>query len=68
MGITRELLDVRICDHEPQAENEQTYREFIQEGIDEFNMRDYDIEQEDDEGVNKLFVMINYLWMNREVD
>lgn len=45
MIITKKILDVRICDVEKDAENTQTYREFIEESMKEFGMDPVDLDK-----------------------
>lgn len=45
MIITKKILDVRICDVEKDAENTQTYREFIEESMKEFGMEPVDLDK-----------------------
>lgn len=55
MGISLENLDKRICDVEDGATNEQTYREFINNIEEEFNIDPQRLdEMSDDELVDYL--------------
>lgn len=60
-------LDSRICDVETDAINKQTYREYIIEGIKEFQFVDGEnideqLNELDNKNLNKLVDFINYLW------
>lgn len=55
-----EDLDKRICDVEKGACNTQTYREFIEEGLDEFEIGPCDFKNEKE--VNFYLDYIDELW------
>lgn len=55
-----EDLDKRICDIEKEASNTQTYREFIEEGLDEFEIGPCNFE--DEKSVNFYLSYIDELW------
>jgi hypothetical protein len=59
--LTKEKLDKRICDVEGVA-NEETYREFIRNSEDAFEMEHMDIDSLDEEELNKYLEFLDYLW------
>jgi hypothetical protein len=62
MEITKQLLDVRICDHVPKTNNEETYREFIRNSEDEFELLPCDLDNMDDETLNLYLDFLDDLW------
>ncbi|MGL5713367.1 MAG: hypothetical protein ACRCX2_10140 [Paraclostridium sp.] len=58
----KKYLDKRICDVETDAENTQTYREFILEGIEEFSLESHDLDKMHNNQLNELMEFIDYLW------
>lgn len=62
--ITKGMLDKRICDVEKEADNTQTYREFIRESEGEFCMSSYPLDYDDttDEEINEYFEFLCELW------
>lgn len=62
MGITKKQLDVRICDFEPETENTETYREFIQNSEDEFEIERHPLDEMSDEELNNHLEFLDYLW------
>lgn len=60
--ITVKHLDVRISDNEPQAENNETYRNFIRTSEDEFGMEPRDIDNMTDKELDTYFEFLDYLW------
>jgi hypothetical protein len=61
MQITKDILDVRICDLEHTA-NTQTYREFIRESEEEFELIPKDLDSMTDKLLNKYIDFLDYLW------
>ena len=62
MKVTKEILNKRICDVETDAENTQTYLEFIRESEDQFGMIDKDLNNLSDDELNEYFEFLCYLW------
>jgi len=60
--ISKENLDRRICDCEEDAENTQTYREFIRESEEEFCMCPEPIDRYSDAELRDYLDELNYLW------
>lgn len=56
--LTQDLLDERICDVEDDADNEQTFREFIRECEEEFCLDEADLDTMSDE---ELTEYLNWL-------
>lgn len=61
--INKENLDKRICEVEEKATNEQTYREYIKEGEEEFFGNHEDLDSFTDEQLVKYLDFIDNLWM-----
>lgn len=62
MKITKKHLDKRICDIEPNAENTQTYREFINESEHEFDLLPCDLDKMKDSHINRYMEFLDDLW------
>lgn len=62
MVIKKEHLDIPICDVEENATNEQTFREFIRESENEFEMEPKDLDNVDDGELNAYLDFLDYLW------
>lgn len=60
--IKKEDLDKRICDCKEGAENTQTYRDFIRESEEEFNIYPAPIDNMTDEELNDYLESMDYLW------
>ena len=57
-----ENLDLRICDVEADAKNDQTYREFIREAEDTFGLKSANLEELTDEQLTTYIEHLDYLW------
>lgn len=55
-----EILDQRICDIEPSADNTETYRDFINHSCDEFNILRPQLKTHDD--VSLWMEFLDELW------
>lgn len=62
MNITKEQLDTRICNVEKNAGNTQTYREFIVDSENDFDLEIKDLDNMSDEELNKYINFLDYLW------
>lgn len=62
MQITKEHLDKRICDVEVTAFNTETYRQFIRDGEEEFNLPQMPIDEMEVDDLNKYLDFLDYLW------
>lgn len=62
MPITKEQLDIPICDIEDTATNEGTFREFIRSSEEEFGLQNLDIDGMTDEELNDYIEQLDYLW------
>lgn len=62
MVITKEQLDIPICDVVDGATNEETYREFIKSSEEEFGLASKDLDLMTDEEVNAYLDFLDYLW------
>ena len=62
MLITKADLDTRICDLEPEAQNIQTYREFIRESEMQFDMTSQDLDNMSDKFLNDYIGFLDHLW------
>lgn len=62
MEITKAQLDLRICDVEPNANNTETYREFIVNSEKEFEIAHEDLDSMTDKELNKYIDFLDYLW------
>lgn len=60
--MLRENLDKRICDCVLEANNEQTYREFIRESEKEFEIAPKDLESMSEKELMKYLDFLDYLW------
>jgi len=62
MLITKEDLDTRICDIEPDSQNTQTYREYIKESEEEFGLIPKELDGMNDRFLNDYMGFLDYLW------
>jgi hypothetical protein len=62
MKLTKELLDKRICDVEPDAQNTQTYREYIKESEFEFELLPCDLDKMSNSHLNRYMEFLDDLW------
>ena len=62
MEYTKNILDKRICDVEG-VENTQTYREFIRESEEEFELEQMDLDNMSDENLTEYINFLDYLWI-----
>lgn len=62
MEYTKSILDKRICDVEG-VENTQTYREFIRESEEEFELEQMDLDNMSDENLTEYINFLDYLWI-----
>lgn len=60
--ITKDHLDMRICDVEKETTNTETYREFIRNSEQEFGMKKLDIDNMTDKELITYIEAIDYLW------
>lgn len=60
--ISKENLDKRICDVEKNADNTQTYREFIRESERMFELSPAPLDLYSDEELKEYLEELNYLW------
>ncbi|MBE6044790.1 MAG: hypothetical protein E7216_11250 [Clostridium thermopalmarium] len=60
--ISKENLDKRICDVEKNADNTQTYREFIRESERMFELSPAPLDLYNDEELEEYLEELNYLW------
>lgn len=63
MKLTKKLLDKRVCDVEEGAINTQTYREFIKESEEEFELLPCDLDKMSDENLNQYLNFMDDLWL-----
>lgn len=61
MEYTKSILDKRICDVEG-FENTQTYREFIRESEQEFELEKMDLDNMLDKNLTEYVDFLDYLW------
>lgn len=59
--ILKENLDKRICDCE-EVENTQTYRDFIREAEEQFNIAPSPIDEMEEDELQNYFEHMDYLW------
>jgi hypothetical protein len=62
LNITKDILNVRICDLEHTA-NTQTYREFVRESEEEFGLIEMDLESIDDYLLEQYLAFLDDLWL-----
>lgn len=62
MKITKEQLDTRICDLEESSGNTQTYREFIIDSENDFDLEIKELDSMSNEDLNKYIDFLDYLW------
>jgi hypothetical protein len=62
VAIAKEHLDIPICDHEENATNKETYREFIRTSETEFGMEPRDLDSMDDGELTSYLDFLDYLW------
>lgn len=62
MVITKDYLDMRICDVEKLTTNTQTYREFIKESEEEFGLIPKDLDGMSDKHLVEYLDFLDYLW------
>ena len=62
MQLTGEMLDKRICDCEPNSNNTETYREFIQESEKEFELAPANLDEFSDQKLTNYLEFMDYLW------
>lgn len=55
-------LDIRICDLEEEAENTETYREFIRNSEKIFGLRQENIDQMDEQNLNDYLNFLCDMW------
>lgn len=60
--MRKQDLDKRICDVGKEAENTQTFREFINESCIEFYGEKFDLDNMDEEELNHLLDHVDDLW------
>lgn len=60
--ISHEILHKRICDHEEDATNTQTYHEFIRESEEELGLDPRDLLTITDEQLQEYVEWLDYLW------
>ena len=60
--MKKESLDKRICDVEIVTTNTDTYREFLQQSIERFEIGQYDLDNLSDEELTDLLDFIDDLW------
>lgn len=60
--INKENLDKRICDCEEEAQNTETYREFIKDSEDTFGMECSDIDKMGEAELENYFYFLCELW------
>lgn len=58
----KKALDKRICDVVEGASNTETYREFIRNSEENFEMDKADIDSMDDKSLNDYVEFLDYLW------
>jgi hypothetical protein len=59
--LTKENLDKRICDVEGSA-NEETFREYIKNSEEEFEMEHRNLDNLSDEQLHEYLEFLDYLW------
>lgn len=62
MSITKDQLDTPICEVVPEANNTETYRDFIRSSENEFCMEPRDIDTMTDQELNEYIEFLDYLW------
>jgi hypothetical protein len=62
VSITKEQLDIPICELEPAATNTETFRDFISSSENEFCMEPRDIDSMTDQELNEYIDFLDYLW------
>jgi hypothetical protein len=60
--ITVKDLDKRICDIEKDSGNDETFREFIINTENDFDLIPKDIDNMSDEQLNEYIEWLDYLW------
>ena len=60
--LKKEDLDKRICDVEEGAQNIQTYREFIRQSEEEFEMIHAPLDAMTETELNRHLDFLDYLW------
>ncbi|WP_275372834.1 hypothetical protein [Clostridium tertium] len=60
--LTNKLLDIKICDIEKECSNTQTYREYITESENKFEMARENLDAMSDEELSKYLEFLDYLW------
>lgn len=58
----KKALDKRICDAVEGASNTETYREFIRNSEESFEMDKADIDSMDDKSLSNYIEFLDYLW------
>lgn len=62
MELTKEYLDKRICDVEEGATNTETFREFIVNTEQEFDLMTKDLDGMNDKQLNEYLEFLDYIW------
>jgi hypothetical protein len=62
--MLKEKLDIRICDDVKEASNTETYREFILNSEDEFELEHSDIDTMTEEELEDYIEYLDTLWDN----
>ena len=60
--MKKESLDKGLCDVEITTTNTDTYREFLQQSIERFEIGQYDLDNFSDEELTDLLDFIDDLW------
>ena len=60
--MDKSQLDKRICDYEPESNNTQTYREFMTESEDTFDMLEVNLDNMTDAELDDYFGFLDSLW------
>lgn len=60
--ITKELLDIRVCDYSKIAPYTYTLREFITNSEKQFKLTPKDVENMNNEDFNKYLEYLDELW------
>lgn len=63
MKIRKDQLDTRICDHRSDSMNPQTYREYIRECEQQFELKPLDLEKESAKKINMYLDWLDDLWL-----
>lgn len=63
MRYTKEMLDKRICDIEPEAENTDTLREFIRKSEKKFCLFIVDVNKLSNKDLNNYIDFLDDLWL-----